>query len=112
MACNDFESATDQWNFGDALMPREEYDEQVEQCAEKGGDWSDKNAKFTIQDDEERAAYEDAVCDDGECNIKSDNDPCYLNGKRLYPGDRGISRNLRLGEAFATEYEGRMSRFL
>jgi hypothetical protein len=92
MACNGFESETEQWNFADALMDRDEYDEEVEQCEEKGGEWSDHEADCDIQDREERAAYEDAVCDDGECSVNSDNDddvdPCYLDGKRLYPGDK------------------------
>jgi hypothetical protein len=88
MACNDFESVNDQVNFGDSLMDRDTYDEKVEQCDEKGGTWSDEDAKCTILDDEERAAYEDVICDDGSCNkkIKYD-DTCFYEGEKVERGD-------------------------
>ncbi|HSF51020.1 MAG TPA: hypothetical protein VLA74_09705 [Nitrososphaeraceae archaeon] len=69
MACNDFESETEQWNFGDALMTREEYDEITGQCEEKDGEWSDEKVKCTISDPVERTAFEDAICDDGPTKI-------------------------------------------
>ncbi|HEX5187406.1 MAG TPA: hypothetical protein VFV86_11005 [Nitrososphaeraceae archaeon] len=64
MACNDFESETEQWNFGDALLTREEYDKLVDYC-ENSGEWSDEQLKCIIDDEEERTYFEDAVCDDG-----------------------------------------------
>ena len=83
MACNNFESQGEQWNFADALMDREEYDKLVKYC-ENSGEWSDEQLKCIIEDEEERTYFEDAVCDDGSTKA------CQL------------SQNLILGEAFAS----------
>ena len=69
MACNDFESETEQWNFADALLDRVEYDDLVSACEDKGGEWSDKQIACNIQDEEEKAAYEDMMCDDGDSQM-------------------------------------------
>jgi hypothetical protein len=63
MACNDFESEGEQWNFADALMDRKQYDKLVKYCEGKGGEWSDEKVKCYIEDEEDRTAFEDQVCD-------------------------------------------------
>ena len=68
MACNDFETETDQDNFAHALMERSEYDKLVKYC-ENSGEWSDEEVKCIIEDEEERTYFEDAICDDGPTKL-------------------------------------------
>ena len=39
-------------------------DKDEEICSNYDGEWNDKKNKCEIGDDEEKAAYEDALCDD------------------------------------------------
>lgn len=84
MACNDFESTTDQWNFGDALMSNHEYHSTVEECEDYGGEWSDDKAKCIEHTDDDKEDHDDNIRVNRDYN---ENAPCYLDGERVYPGD-------------------------
>jgi hypothetical protein len=46
----------------------EKYNRPEKACPNYGGEWDDKREICKIEDDEEKAAYEDYVCDDPDAS--------------------------------------------